>query len=164
MLIPLIQFYCDECGEIIDSPKDGFVEWLEITDEKTEKKTVNGFRIVHRKTQSPLKAIKHDGCYKYGNNDNRMDNELSYILENSHQFIFSYLDLGFIHDSNGEIGSLIVDYKSFVDFAKRLTIPYYEEARKYFSIAYQEGYFSEENEVGLFTESTLKSIIARYSE
>ena len=28
MLKPLKQFYCDSCNQIIEKPKDGWVEWL----------------------------------------------------------------------------------------------------------------------------------------
>lgn len=163
MLEPLKQFYCDECGEIIESPKDGFVEWLQIYDEETGKITVSGFRIIHRSVKSPFISTSKEGCYKYGDNDYRMDNELTHTLKLSHQLIYSYLDLGFVHDAEGKIGSRVVDYKSFVDFAKRLTIPYYEEARKYFTNALQDGQFSDSNEIGLFSEETLKSIIETYS-
>lgn len=163
MLEPLKQFFCDECGGIIESPKDGFVEWLEVHDEETGKITVSGFRIIHRSVKSPFRSIRKEGCYKYGNSDYRMDNELTYILELSHQLIYSYLDLGFVHDPEGKIGSRVVDYKSFVDYAKRLTIPYYEEARRYFTDALQDGQFSDSNEIVLFSEKTLKSIIETYS-
>ncbi len=163
MLEPLKQFYCDECGEVIESPNDGFVEWLEIQDKENGKITANGFRIVHRVTKSPFQKTSREGCYKYGKSDYRADNELYYILEQSHQFIYSFLDLGFIHDSECRIGNRIVDYKSFVDFAKRLTIPYYEEARMYFAEALRDGQFSDSNEISLFTEKTLKSIIKAYS-
>ena len=27
MLVPLKQFICDECGTVIESPEDGYVEW-----------------------------------------------------------------------------------------------------------------------------------------
>ena len=161
-LKPLTQFYCDECGGIIENPRDGYVEWEGGYDEKNGKHFVRGFRIIHRKVKSPCKGS--DGCYKYGRSKFRLDNELTHILEYSKQRIFSWLDRGFIHDPDGKIGCEVIDMKSFVDFAKRLTIPYYEEARIYFEIALQDGYFSDCNEVSLYSESALKAIIERYSD
>lgn len=158
----LTQFYCDECGEIIEKPEDGFVEWEDELKEKINKRFVRGFRIVHRKTKSPFRENR-EGCFKYGNSKYRSDDELSNFIKYKLQRIYSLLDLGFMHDSEGDIGCRVENMKEFVDFAKRLTIPHYEEARKYFQAALDDGYFSDMNEIKLFSESSLKSIIEKYS-
>lgn len=67
------------------------------------------------------------------------------------------LDLGFLHDRNNKIGCQISYFREFVDFSKRLTISYYEEARKYFEEALEdEEICGDENEIYLFSEKNKK--------
>lgn len=161
MLTPLKQFVCDECGKIIDSPKEGYVEWEYGTDENG-KMFARGFRIVHAAYTSPLKDKNKEGCYKYGNSLYRSDIDLEYFLKHAHQYMYSYLHLGFLHDPKNEIGCQIDNFPEFVDFFKRLTIPYYEEARLSFGQALADGIIADENEIYLFTEDVLKSIVDKY--
>lgn len=154
MLVPLNEFICDECSEIIESPKNGYVEWTEIRLENG-KTVASDFRIVHHLLSSPIKEIEKSGCYSKKNKCYIMSLDLQYVLDHVHQFLFSFLDLGPFHDPEGMRGSKINNYAEFADFARRLTIPYYEEARKYF------GNFeiSGESESCIFTEESLKNII-----
>ena len=161
MLTPLKQFVCDECGLIIDSPKKGYVEWEHGTD-KNGKMFARGFRIVHAAYASPMKDKNKEGCYKYGDSYYRSDIDLDNFLRCAHQYMYSYLQLGFLHDANNEIGCQIDNFPEFVDFFKRLTIPYYEEARFSFQQALADGFISDESEISLFTEDVLKSIVEKY--
>ncbi|WP_158111550.1 hypothetical protein [Staphylococcus aureus] len=43
-LIPLKQWYCDDCGEVINEPNDGWLEWYH---EQGEIGNNEGYRIVH---------------------------------------------------------------------------------------------------------------------
>ena len=54
------------------------------------------------------------------------------------------------------------EMRSFVDTVRRLHIPYYEEARQYFSKVDADGQFSGQNEVSVFLPETCKAIIERY--
>jgi len=163
-LVPLTQFYCDECGGIIENPQDGAVEWEDVPSKNsnTYKYFVRGFRIVHKTFKSPFKENRENGCFKY-NGKFRKWGELTSFLEYKNQQLFHFLDLGFMHDPDDEIGCQVTNMKEFVDFAKRLTIPYYEEARRYFQTVLEDGYFGDQNEIGLFLEETLESIIERYA-
>jgi hypothetical protein len=44
----------------------------------------------------------------------------------------------------------------------RLHVPYYEEARRYFAEARADGHLDGVNEVALYMEDTLKSIVDKY--
>lgn len=57
----------------------------------------------------------------------------------------------------------IEDFGEFVDFAKRLTVPFYEEARMYIGQAIGDPDFNNNNSVDLYTEETLKKIVEKYS-
>ncbi len=162
MLKPLKQFICDECGQVINSPEEGYVEWESGIDDKG-RSFARGFRIVHVSHASPLKHTRK-GCYKYDRSEYRSDIDLEHFLQNAHQYMFSLLDLGFLHDRNNKIGCQISDFREFVCFFKRLTISYYEEARLYFEEALEdEEICGDENEIYLFSEKKLKSIVQRYN-
>jgi len=57
MLKSLEQWICDRCGQVIEEPNQGSVEWID--DSKTHK--ASGFKIVHQSSYAP-----HDNgeCYR----------------------------------------------------------------------------------------------------
>ena len=159
MLKPLNEFICDRCGVIIERPEDGCVEWLNGIDERG-KPFAKGFKIVHSSHASPLKGML--GCYHHAMSGQGNDLPLDVFMKYTHQQLFSFLSLGPILDPEGISRSQISDYNEFADFFRRLTIPYYEEARHYFVEASQDSEFLEKNEITVFSEDTLKSIIEQY--
>lgn len=163
MLKPLEQFICDTCGQIIEKTEDGYVEWLSSFDEEKGRVMSKEFRIVHHHAKSPLNSTKA-GCYNHDLKHGRSDVDLKSFLAHKHQYIFSFLNPGFLQDPQREIPSEIEDYAEFSDFGRRVTIPYYEEARTYFSDAENDSEFNGCNEIQLFTENVLKDIIQTYSE
>ena len=161
MLKPLEQFICDECGHIITSSHEGYVEW-EAGQDIEGACFARGFRIVHHLHSSPLGG--REGCYKYGNSNYRHDMHLNNFLENAHQYMCSFLDLGLLHDPDCRIGCRIQDFREYSDFFRRLTIPYYEEARKYIPEALHDGCFDDANEIAFYTPELLRRIIEKYGE
>lgn len=162
MLIPLKQFICDECGEIINSPGEGYVEWEEGIDQDGQF-FAKGFRIVHHLPKSPYKNSSHRGCYKYEGSLHRSDIDLEHFLDDSHQLLYAFLSSGHFLDPDGMVKNKIEDFVEFVDFAKRLTVPFYEEARMYIGQAIGDPDFNNNNSVDLYTEETLKKIVEKYS-
>ena len=120
MLEPLKQYLCDECGQVIEKPEDGWVEWLYDTIPGTHEMHHHSYRIVHHQSRSPLRR----GCYAYTHHENRCDNHLHYILA---------YDLLPPHARN------IWEY---VGFVRRLTVPHFEEARQYLHLIYQDKDFA----------------------
>ena len=80
------------------------------------------------------------------------------------QLFLSMLDVGLLLDPSGDHMPTPPEMRSFVDTVRRLHIPYYEEARQYFSEAEADadGHFSDQNEVSVFLPETCKAIIERY--
>jgi hypothetical protein len=70
------------------------------------------------------------------------------------------LDVGPVLDPNEIKDRPLPEVRSFVDVIRRLQIPYYEEARQYFSDAVNEGWYGDQNEASI--HQTCKSIIQRY--
>lgn len=160
MLIPLRQFICDTCGEIIEKPEDGWIEWIHSDDGmQTE------FNIIHNAGSSPRKEFNHEGCYQHGGRNGRMDNHLNQYTDPNviMSFLLHFIDMGRYHDPNGKYIAK-VDISEYVDLVRRLTIPYYEEARLYWKEAKDDGYFDGANEILIYSVNFLKGIVEKYSK
>lgn len=145
---PLEEWTCDTCRQVVSS-SDGALEWL-----SPSGKGPHSFRIVHNS----------DRCYRHTNAYDRADIPLSEFLgAKGLQNFLSMLSVGPILDPK-EKGEPIPHIPSFVDTVRRLQIPFYEEARHYFSEATADGYFTDQNEVSIFLPGTCEAIIRRYEK
>ena len=85
MLKSLEQWICDRCGQVIEEPNQGSVEWID--DSKTHK--ASGFKIVHQSSYAP-----HDNgeCYHYSDHPGRLDDRLEeFIGQNGMVMLLSFL-------------------------------------------------------------------------
>jgi len=146
-LIPLKQWICDSCGEIIKKPEDGWFEWY--TDEKTSFET--GFRIVHHRES----CMYDDGALI---RQNRSPSHLA--LER----VIGSAGLGYllfsIELSEKKGVYKLADIEEFIEMIRRLHLSYWEEARLYWDKAYRDGFHDKCD----FSENTLLSIINEYGE
>lgn len=146
-LIPLKQWICDSCGELIEKSEDGWWEYLH--DRKTE--LVSGFRIVH--AGGP--------CY-YNEQEFRQKN----ISVGSTPLDHKLTSDGFGHMLHrlelSQTEKIKEHYKitDFTEIMRRLYLPYWEEARLYWEKAYQDGFHDKCG----FSENDLLSIIDEYAE
>lgn len=163
MLKPLTQFYCDTCGEIINSPEEGWIEWISKDMEQTHE--VHSFRIVHQHSYSPLASVNRKGCYQLEGKTGACDNHLNHFLNEDYKMvnILQFLDIGPYHDPDYK-GSDIADMRQYVEMVRRFTIPYYEEARHYWAEALEDGFFMDSNEISIYEVNNLKRIIERYGD
>jgi hypothetical protein len=140
MLKPLKQWICDTCGEVIQQPDHGWLDWL--VAEAGEGYSFSGFRIIHHRPRSPRPA----GCYQY---------ERRIGLQGIH--------LDWVYSAEVGKGWIIhlVEYasnpKESAELLRRLTIPYYEEARQNWTLAVAGGML--ENGAGDYHPDNLKDII-----
>lgn len=150
MLEPLKQWYCDTCGEIIESPEDGYVQF-----KRNDKFGYSDFIIVHHKSASPRK-YHQKGCYQYSS-----DCDLESFLGNHGKIeLLSMLDPGPYHMIEYESND--TNIRNWKDFFMRLQLPYYEEARRYWDRASTDGYFGDINEIMIYTPDYLKQMIEYY--
>lgn len=154
MLKPLKNFCCDTCGELIEEPSHGYVEWdwTEDGDQRLD----TGWRIVHHPTHSP----RPNGCYAGLPLSTALD---EYLGPDGQARLLAFLDVG-EHIPTSERRNRVADMREFVEFVRRLTLPHYEEARRYWSAAEVDGYFDGANEAWPYTQKALKELIARYSD
>lgn len=156
MLIPLKQWICDTCGEIIELPEHGWLEWRQ-----DENLKAFDFRIVHHKLYSPRRP--GDDCYRSDNSHNHLDD---YVGEDGLPHLLCLLYGGIHIDPDLGRHSCpdvnVKDIREWMELIRRLQVTYYEEARQYFDRASEDGHF--EGVCGnIFRPEELKYIIEEYS-
>jgi hypothetical protein len=77
-MIPLKEFICDRCGQIINDPSEGTLEWLSTFDKDKNMYISSNFKIVHRIINSPYKS--KDGCYNHASEKGFRDTDLNNII------------------------------------------------------------------------------------
>ncbi len=142
---PLTIWYCDVCQERIENFKSGYVIWR-----ATDQMKAHDFKIIHQtrcdRKDFPASAALEDFLGADG---------LSYLL--------SFLSLGPVKKRLSEKPFFgVKDADEFVDFFRRLQVPYYEEARRLFG---NEDYLdqnSDNNEVSPYLPDVPKKTIMEY--
>jgi hypothetical protein len=133
---------CDICHKEITTADDAQVVWK--TDDNFR---ASAFKIVHNKIDCDLKE-HHKSAH--------LDDFLGH---DGLAYIFSKLSLGPIKTTNGETPFMEVkDIENFIDFARRVQTPYYEEARQKFSTPEVLSKYSDSDEVAPYEQATLKEI------
>jgi hypothetical protein len=162
-LKPLKQWICDGCHQIIEDPEQGWVEWLTVLVEDSVRN--KEFRIVHHAEYSPRKP--HSNCYRYGWGEPPAPNLLSttdltdFVGQSAIPHLLMLIDPGPCHQKQYQ-GPTVENLREWADFARRLTIPYYEEARVHWQKAIADGLFEGHNEISIYSPDMLKRIIKRY--
>ena len=143
-LIPLKQWLCDSCGEVIEDPEDGWFEWHSAKDY-----TISNFRIVHHRLSCMYNeaALKEQGIMV-------ADHHLSVVIGSRGLAYWLFA----IELSETGKASKIKNLVELVGILRRLHIPYWEEARLYWDRAYRDGFHDGCD----FGESNLQSIIEEY--
>lgn len=149
-LPPLRQWICDECGEVIEEPSHGYVEW----DEREGTGVGFGFRIVHHNLHSPLKPDRN--CYRYQAGSHL---HLEHFLgADGILRLLALVDPGEFHIPDFD-GPYVENIREWVTFFRRLHVPYFEEARLYLSRAAASGEVGGVNEVALYQADTMERIV-----
>jgi len=126
MFTPLGQWCCDSCGDLIDGPERGCIEWH--TTRRTN--TVSGFRIVHRSSKCTYQEIE---LATLGRTSSLLP--LTGAIEAPGLGCMLGLLEGAMRD--GSIREQGLD--ELIEVMRRLHIPYYEEARLAWQAGIQEG-------------------------
>jgi len=153
MLEPLKQWICDTCGGVIESAKEGWIEWLEDGD-TIWFNSAHGFKIVHHSQD----------CFTYPERLGPSDMNLShYAGEKGYIHLLSFLDLGrYIMKDEDYKGPRVKSMREFVEILRRLTLPYYEEARLYFDQARADDELDIANVDYIYYPEELKRLIGLY--
>jgi len=157
-LKPLEHWICDTCSEAILEPNHGYVEW------RSGYGTGEGahsFRIVHHAPRSPRYA-KGGTCYQFNDALDQSTLELPHFLgPHGVVLLLSLVDVGLHHDPNRKERPA-KDLREWANVFRRLQLPYYEEARRYWSRATNEGYFEDLNEIAIYQSARMRKMIEYY--
>jgi hypothetical protein len=144
----LKQWICDKCGEVIENPEDG---WLEFCSDRDNSK-YGDFKIVHHAPKSPYKESRR-GCYHYADNpDEESSSLIGFLGPDGMATLITWVY---------EPG--VKDPSEWAKLFRRLHLPYYEEARLYWHRADADGYFADTAEETRYSQDVLKEIIEKYS-
>jgi hypothetical protein len=155
-LVPLQQWICDSCGEVIQRPEDGWLEWISHSYDDA-----HDFRIVHHKTRSPRAEHLRSGCYQHELAAGRKDVGLDrFGGPDAIAHLLTFLDSGYV--DRDDLGPRVKSTRELAELIRRLAIPHYEEARLYWSDAVDAGFFEGANEVSPYRQGTLVAMIDRF--
>lgn len=138
------QWYCDYCGEIIQSDKEGMLEWDTFLEGEREF-TAENFRIVHHR------RVKN--CRPKHADDHLSDGHLHWYTSSA--------------DGLNELLSIAerhtLDTVKFNAIIRRLHVDYYEEGIKYLPLAREDGeHEMDPYDSGDLTQANLRSLIRKY--
>jgi hypothetical protein len=144
-MIPLEQFICDTCNQIIENYGDGAIEWISPSDENGKQLPPNSFRICHKNSNcySIYKKVAFGVSRELVNFSDKMK-----IIE-----LLGMIDKEYFPFDQNSLNE-------YIELFRRLTIPYYEEARQYWHEADNEGLI--ENKITCYQENNLEKIINRF--
>jgi hypothetical protein len=151
-LQPLQEFVCDTCGDVISSPDQGWVEWLSDGDRMT-----HSFRIIH----------KFNGrCAHHERKLNHQGTGLTSFVgdgPDSLTYLYAILDEGYIVEQPNDT-PMVRDIKEWAELARRVSLPHYEQARRYLPRARAEGHLDGLHEGSLYLQDTLRMVIDLYAD
>lgn len=150
---PLRQWICDVCGRVIEKPEDGYVVWG-----TNEQGKIDKIRILHKNNHV-------NGCVTGCDHDHRYPLSLpveSFLGDDGKVLLLSLIDPG--SNFQAEYQEHIANMRLFLEFFRRVQLPYYEEARLYWEKARVDGYFAGANEIWTYLPSTLKTLIEEYAD
>ncbi|USK27370.1 hypothetical protein LIT32_18045 [Bacillus sp. CMF21] len=117
------QWYCDYCGEVIESDKDGMLEWDSFLPEDDREFSADNFRIVHRRD------IKN--CRSKHADDYLSDGHLHWYTGS--QGLSELLSIQAKHS---------LETIKFHNIIRRLHVDYYEEAISLLPKALEDGEYN----------------------
>lgn len=142
---PLTKWYCDVCGEVIEDAGKGYVIWEQSSNMKD-----HGFKIIHQ-TKCDLREYR--SSFALGD----------FIGSDGLAYLLTFLSPGVIKRRLGEKPHCYIeDMDEFVDFVRQVQTPYYEEARRLFGNSDLLEDHDDDNQLGPYTQSSLRTIIKKY--
>lgn len=172
MLVPLHQWICDTCGEVIHRPEEGWLEWQWVGGGPDDVgRAAKDFRIVHHAAYSPRRPEGPPGanpmlpgmhCYQHEGALRRADTHLHHVTgEHVQPFLYGLLESGpEFYGTAGANG--VVDLQEWLELARRLSTPHYEEARFYLAAAFADGRFEGSGPENVYRPEALRSVIEEY--
>ena len=145
-LEPLKQWICDGCGGLIESAKDGILEW--ISEESKEHKYVIAHRI------SPYPDAGH-GCSPHEHLRGRQWRPLTNLVGSDGLAYLLFC-----------LQNRVVNVQELLEIIRRLQIPYYEQGRLHWKDAIEDGYLDDDAgaDAADYSQPVLQDLVETYSD
>ncbi|MGB0766170.1 MAG: hypothetical protein ACPGYV_00510 [Phycisphaeraceae bacterium] len=141
---PLTRWYCDTCGEPIEGGGDGILVW------HRENNLVTGHQIVHR-----------DRCDVPS--EGACENLSNFLGSDGLVYMTAFFTRGRILTLHGEQEeNEVQDPPAYAELIRRLHVPHYEEARRYFGESSLYERHAGAAEVAPYRQESLISIIEEH--
>ncbi len=160
-LEPLGQWYCDRCGGVIASADQGWLEWLNDRGKDGTSLVRHDFHIVHLQGYSP-KAHSY-GCFFYHEEAHGSIGLDHYAGPRGFINMMSLIDEG-RHCNEEYSGPFVRDLREWAELMRRLFLPNYESARRYWSQALSDGFFEGKDDYLIYTPEGLQELIEQYED
>ncbi len=164
---PLTRWYCDTCGGVIELVTKGCVVWK--CQDLTEQRRLrfHSFRIIHptniQLVTSGQTIINLPNCDP-GKDFIRHAPLTDFVGINGLSNLLANLSLGpFLQRQDEELVTM-VEMDEYVDFFRRVQMPYYEEARRYFGNENLIERMLGENELFPYRFDKLREIIQEFGQ
>lgn len=142
---PLTTWICDTCGNPITDTNASLV-----ISRRIDNNTTGDYRIVHKNIGDLTCDPGFQGGYAYSL-------ELSTFLgQDGLAWLLSELSVGKLREGQGTVQ--VDDMDKYVDFIRRVQVPWYEEARQRFDDPEVRRALDDANEVFPYTPDTLERI------
>lgn len=143
---------CDTCGERIEKVEDGWVEWMKYPKDGADRGEVKkyegkGLRLVHHRSVNP-------GC--------AYDQKVEYATRKgllSDLPLSEFLGPDGLMQLLGFIATNIVPTEECLEMIKRLHIPEYEDARRFFDEAIRGEVFEPNTPEGYYRQSDIQAVL-----
>lgn len=141
---PLTQWRCDKCGGPVTAA-NGYVVWADKLEED------HSFRIIHQKLC--------DDSHRYMSSLPLAD----FLGADGLSKLMTFLSFGPLSETPGEevIAWRLKDVNLFVDFLRRVQIPFYEEARAWFSDPDERERMGDWNEFAPYAQDNLRKMASK---
>lgn len=137
---------CDRCRDRINSPNEGWLQWVVRSDPNGENRRARDIRIVHHATVTDGKCYVQD-C-ELANRETLQDGHLDWFL--GADGLNSLLEL---------LSRNMFPQDELMEIIKRLHIPGYEIARLHASDAIHEGIVEPNMNDGFFSQQQIANIL-----
>ena len=156
-LEPSREWVCDSCYRVIKSAEDGAVEWLKDKDKDAGHYKAHGFKIIHNEISSPGHPC--NTCSIYRSLPGKCEAALKeFVGTDGLVTLFHFLD------PNPDLeyrGPAVREVRELLEFARRVQLPRYEEARLYWPKAEADGLL-EDTAWTAYRPDYLEIIIEKY--
>jgi hypothetical protein len=144
---PLSTWYCDLCDKKITNIKDGNVLWKSYDEDK-----VSDFIITHKKICKNRTHLASATLQEFSGPEGVI-------------YLLSKLNNGLLMRTKGEKDHCqVLDFDEYMDFFRRMQIPFYEEARRYFKNVPNTIEYVDYNGFYSYLPEKLEKIIREYGE